>query len=116
MWETLRPHSHYPRLICRIFLVFAILPASRVDAQVRAPRDTPGIVHGRMEPSSSVDLSQYRATQTPLSDFALKQTLPIPLGVDPGYRPLWIPGTYVWNGSGWVWAPGHWVWEPRPSF
>src|SRR5262245_65807338 len=87
MWETLRPH--YPRLICRIFLMFAILFASRVDAQVRAPRDTPGTVHGRMEPSSSVDLSQYRATQTPLSDFALKQTLPIPLGVDPGYRPLW---------------------------
>ena len=113
--ETLRFHNG--RLVCQIFLTFSmILLVSETDAQVRAPRDTPAMVRGRAQLSTAVDSSLYPSTQKPSFDFVLKQTPTVPLGIDPGYRPLWVQGTYVWYGTGWVWAPGHWVREPRPSF
>jgi len=93
-----------------------ILLVSETDAQVRAPTDTPAMVRGRAQLSTAVDSSLYPSTQKPSPDFVLKQTPTVPLGIDPGYRPLWVPGTYVRNGSSWVWVSGHWVWEPRPSF
>jgi hypothetical protein len=35
----------------------------------------------------------------------------VPVGVDPGYRPLWVPGTHVWNGFTATYVPGHYVWQ-----
>jgi|GEM_PF-2059708 YXWGXW repeat-containing protein len=107
----------YLRLLCQILLTLSmILLASKADPQVRAPRDTPAMVRGRAQPLTGVDSSPYPTVQRPHAEFALKQAPAAPLGIDPGYRPLWVPGTYVWNGIDWNWAPGHWVWEPRPSF
>ena len=24
------------------------------------------------------------------------------------YRPVWVPGRWVWTGYQWAWRPGHW--------
>ncbi len=78
--------------------------------EIRAPRDSPILLHGRLqslsEPSPPRPLTaQPRPTAPPLAS-----TLPAPLGIDPGYRPLWVPDTYLWNGFGTIRIPGHWVW------
>ncbi len=30
----------------------------------------------------------------------------------PQPSPVWVPGTWAWNGFGWVWVPGYWAWQP----
>jgi len=110
---ALRARYHW--VACRLFLALSIIPlASATDAQVRAPRDSPVIIHGRVQPSISVDPSRYSPTLTRPPDFILKQVPSASTELTPGYRPLWVPGTYLWNGFESVWVPGHWVWEPRP--
>ena len=102
-------------LVCRLFLALSMIPlASATDAQVRTPRDSPVIIHGRVQPSTSVDASRYLPTHIRPPDFIVKQVPSESIGITPGYRPLWVPGTYLWNGFKSVWVPGHWVWEPRP--
>lgn len=29
--------------------------------------------------------------------------------VDPVPQPVWVPGSWWWNGFQWVWWPGHWA-------
>ena len=29
--------------------------------------------------------------------------------VAPAPQPVWVPGSWWWNGFQWVWWPGHWV-------
>jgi len=102
-------------VVCRLFLALSMIPlASATDAQVRTPRDSPVIIHGRVQPSTSVDASRYLPTHIRPPDFIVKQVPSESIGITPGYRPLWVTGTYLWNGFESVWVPGHWVWEPRP--
>jgi hypothetical protein len=102
-------------VVCRLFLALSMIPlASATDPQVRTPRDSPVIIHGRVQPSTSVDASRYLPTHIRPPDFIVKQVPSESIGITPGYRPLWVTGTYLWNGFESVWVPGHWVWEPRP--
>jgi len=107
--------ARYQWVVCRLFFAFSsILLASATDAQVRAPRDSSVIIHGRVQPSNSLDSSRYSPTHTRPPDFILKQMPSASMGITAGYRPVWVPGTYLWNGFESVWMPGHWVWEQRP--
>jgi hypothetical protein len=101
-------------VVCCLFLALSMIPlASATDAQVRAPRDSPVIIHGRVQPSTSVD-SWHSLTQIRPPDFIVKQVPSVSMKITPGCRPLWVPGIYLWDGFGSVWVPGHWVCEPRP--
>lgn len=79
------------------------------DAQVRSPRDAQVIIHGHAVPPAGVDSSRAAppASQPP---FTRRPAPPPSIGVDPGYRPLWVPGTYTWNGFSSTPVPGHYVW------
>src|SRR5207249_6709342 len=84
--------------------------ALRADAQVRSPRDSQVIVHGHAVPPMGLDSSRM-APPASQPAFTRRPAPPPPIGVDPGYRPLWVPGTYVWNGFSSTYVPGHYVWR-----
>jgi hypothetical protein len=80
------------------------------EAQVRSPRDSQISVHGRLMPPKPFDTTRI-APRDPQPAFTRRPPAPVPIGVDPGYRPLWAPGTYVWNGFTSTYIPGHYVWQ-----
>jgi len=90
-------------------IVIGLVPV-RAGAQVRAPRDGQVSIHGRLVPPRSVDSTRI-APHVPLPDFTRRPPPAPSIGVDPGYRPLWVPGTYVWNGFSSTYMPGHYVWQ-----
>jgi hypothetical protein len=95
-------------LLCAVVLLAATQRASA--ASVRVPRDSTVIIHHQVHqpnmaatsaPVSSTPMQPMRTTPPPTPEFF----------PDPGYRPIWIPGTHRWNGFGSTWVPGHWVWQ-----
>jgi len=82
----------------------------RGEAQVRSPRDGQISVHGRLVPPPPFDSTRI-APRSPQPEFTHRPPPPAPIGVDPGYRPLWVPGSHVWNGFSHTYVPGHYVWQ-----
>ena len=69
-------------VVCRLFLALSMIPlASATDAQVRTPRDSPVIIHGRVQPSTSVDASRYLPTHIRPPDFIVKQVPSESIGI-----------------------------------
>lgn len=100
--------SSRPWLVAALILLLSAPALGGAAAEVRTPRDSPGFAHGRSV-SPSTGTPSGGATTLP------RQSVPrVPaasaLVPDPGYRPIWVPGAYRWNGSGSVWVPGHWIW------
>jgi len=87
----------------------ALSPAG-LTAQVRSPRDGQISIHGRLVPPKPFESSRI-APRDPQPEFTRHPPPPAPDGVDPGYRPLWVPGTYLWNGFSSTYVPGHYVWQ-----
>jgi hypothetical protein len=80
-----------------------------VAAGVRVPRDSPVVVHGGalLLPGSG----QTRYQPEPPAPEPMHRRAPVPpSGVDPGYRPLWVPDAYWWDGFKATRVPGHWRW------
>ncbi len=76
---------------------------------VRVPRDSPVVIHGRVQQPGSFDPAKVapQSETRPSKRSAPCTIQPFP---DPGSRPIWVPGSWCWNGSEAVWVPGHWVW------
>ena len=79
-------------------------------AQVRSPRDGQIIIHGQMMPPKPFDSIRIAPPQS-RPGFTRHPPPPASIGVDPGYRPLWVTGTYVWNGFSSAYVPGHYIWQ-----
>ncbi len=66
-------------LFFTLSVMLLLLPAG---AQVRAPRDTPIIIHGRVQPTRAVEPSRYVPTQVRPPDFILRQAPSPPIRVE----------------------------------
>ncbi len=77
---------------------------------VRAPRDSPIIIHGHVQQPGTFDSSRITSPQVSLP----KLPCPEPYRLEPkpsqGFGPVWMPASPCWNGSRIVEVPGHWVW------
>ena len=76
-------------------------------AEVRVPRDSAIVGHGRILSTPSPATTPARE---PPPDWTQRRPSPLPPFPDPGVRPLWIPDTYLWNGFRQYRVPGHWAW------
>ena len=95
------------RLVLALGIVLLLgLTGPAVAGSVRVPRDSPIVIHGRVLPAGSVELSNVRpATRRPATAPAACRAELFP---DPGYRPLWVPDTTCWTGLETRRVPGHW--------
>ncbi len=95
-------------LLCAILLLATNQPATAASARV--PRDSPIMIHHQVrQPTTAAPSAPLPSTPMlamPPARPPTREVFP-----DPGYRPIWIPGTYHWNGFGSTWEPGHWVWQ-----
>ncbi len=98
-------------ILLALVVVGLVLQPDAVLAWVRVPRDSPIIIRHRVQQPGSFDPSRSSTPQTPPLGVIRRPAPPPAIGVDPGYRPLWVPGTDIWNGFESVWVPGHWVGE-----
>jgi len=96
------------KLVVGAILVLAglTLLATSAFSWVRVPRDSPIIIHGRVQQPGSFDPSRSAPPATPPLGILERPPPTPPVGVGPGYRPLWVPGTYVWTGYTATWVPG----------
>ena len=81
-----------------------------VSAGVRVPRDSPVVVHGRVQGPASLDASWAPADRPRAPEWTRRPPRSAPTAGDPGYRPMWVPDSYQWNGFELIRVPGHWQW------
>lgn len=66
----------------------AVLLAGAAVGQVRVPRDSPIVIHGRVQQPRSADPSRVAPPPTPSLSVIRRSAPPPSIGIDPGYRPL----------------------------
>src|SRR2546425_98740 len=82
--------------------------ASAGAGGVGVPRDSPVVIHGRVQQSGSVDPSKVTPPQRSRQPARAPSSCRTGVFPDPGYRPLWVPETTCWTGFETVRVPGHW--------
>ncbi len=87
-------------------LLMLVSTAQATAGPVHVPRDSPIVMHGRLQPSGPQAVSTAapgRAPGQPLKTSCRAQVFP-----DPRYRPMWVPDTTCWTGFETIRVPGHW--------
>jgi hypothetical protein len=97
-------------VVLGVALLLAVRAASVAGAEaVRAPRDSPVMLHHLLRPSGSVGFSRLPGSRVGRP----KLQCPEPYVLEPrpsrGFGPVWVPASRCWNGSKTVVIPGHWV-------
>ena len=96
------------RLLSAVLILVLVGPASASAGDVRVPRDSPVVIHGWVHQPGGTG-SRSVGTEPRVKSSASSGSCETAVGLDPGYRPLYIPGSWCWDGSRSVWVPGRWV-------
>src|SRR5262245_60164203 len=97
-------------VVLGVALVLASLTAAVAGAEgVRAPRDSPVMLHHLLRPSGSIDSSRLSSPSIGLPKLACPEPYVQEPKPGPGFGPVWVPASRCWNGSKTVVIPGHWV-------
>lgn len=91
-----------------VTVVFIVPPATAGD---HASGGSAFFRHGLMAPRQPVKPPTVPSAKAGKNPMATPPSCSTRVFPDPGHRPLWVPGTPCWTGSGSVWIPGHWLWE-----
>src|SRR2546425_10296344 len=87
-------------------LVMLMYTAQATAGPVLVPRDSPIVMHGRVVSSGPLAASTVAPGRRAGS--ASKPSCRAQVFPDPGYRPMWVPGTTCWTGFEAILVPGHW--------
>ncbi len=83
-------------------------------AFVRTPGDSSIVMqHGFQSPPPAASTSGQPGIRGVPGEQRAHELPPacwLPLRVDPGDRPVWVPATRCWTGFESVWVSGHWQW------
>jgi hypothetical protein len=97
------------RLSVYLGVLLIVVQAAPLSAgSVRVPRDSPIVMHGRIQPSGPPVVSTAVPPGTAYQPAPASSSCQPRVFPDPGYRPMWVPTTTCWTGFETIRVPGHW--------
>ena len=105
--------SAYTTVVVPIRVVIAVVAGVFVPTvvfggsqPVRVPRDSALVVNGVIRPMTGGTPAATLPLRAPVVSGGACTSQVV---LDPGYRPMWVPGEWCADGGKSVWVPGHWV-------